>query len=81
MSGPCERITGKVARFVRPRAFGFIKSDDGRDIFFHASFITGGLPRRGADEPLPLLVGRRMSFALGQGDDGRQRAVDVDFLD
>lgn len=33
--------TGVVRRLVRERGFGFIKSDDGQDFFFHRSELRG----------------------------------------
>lgn len=30
-------LTGKIYRLVRDRGFGFLRTDDGRDWFFHRS--------------------------------------------
>ena len=32
---------GTIHRLVRDRGFGFIKSDDGQDFFFHRSELQG----------------------------------------
>lgn len=34
--------TGAITRLVRDRGFGFIKTDSGKDLFFHNSGVTGG---------------------------------------
>ncbi len=33
--------TGVIRRLVKDRGFGFIKSDDSQDIFFHRSELRG----------------------------------------
>jgi CspA family cold shock protein len=35
--------TGSIVRLVRDRGFGFIKADNGNDIFFHSSGVTTGM--------------------------------------
>ncbi len=35
-------MTGTIARLVRDRGFGFIKGEDGQDIFFHATSVKDG---------------------------------------
>jgi CspA family cold shock protein len=32
--------TGSIVRLVRNRGFGFIKAENGNDIFFHSSGVT-----------------------------------------
>jgi len=32
---------GRIARLVHDRTFGFIKSDGGEEVFFHASAVEG----------------------------------------
>jgi cold shock protein len=34
---------GTVSRLVRDRGFGFIRVDDGKEIFFHHSTLPGGV--------------------------------------
>jgi CspA family cold shock protein len=34
---------GSIARLVRDRGFGFIKTESGKDLFFYTSAVTGGL--------------------------------------
>lgn len=33
-------MTGKIKRLIRGRGFGFIETEDGKDIFFHQSCLT-----------------------------------------
>ena len=33
--------TGKIKRLMRDRGFGFITSDDGKEVFFHRSECQG----------------------------------------
>ncbi len=35
-------MRGVVKRVIRERGFGFLRADDGREIFFHRSALTGG---------------------------------------
>jgi CspA family cold shock protein len=65
--------TGKIARLVRDRGFGFIKPDDSnQDVFFHTTAITGGL----FDD---LQEGQTVEFELQPDprDPSRSRATDV----
>ncbi|MCL5263957.1 MAG: cold shock domain-containing protein [Chloroflexi bacterium] len=34
-------MKGTIARLVRDRGFGFIRMEDGREIFFHATGVKG----------------------------------------
>lgn len=36
--------SGTIVRVVRDRGFGFIRTETGHDIFFHASGVTGVVP-------------------------------------
>jgi CspA family cold shock protein len=38
-SGP--KAKGRIKKMVRDRGFGFIRGDDGREVFFHRSGLTG----------------------------------------
>jgi cold shock CspA family protein len=40
-SAPASRMTGKVTKIVRARACGFIRTTEGREVFFHASDLEG----------------------------------------
>ena len=35
--------TGSIARLVRDRGFGFIKTENGKDLFFHTSALPAGV--------------------------------------
>ena len=37
-------MKGKVKMFNTARSFGFIKGDDGKDVYVHLSSIVGGAP-------------------------------------
>jgi CspA family cold shock protein len=39
-SGPKSR--GKIKKMVRDRGFGFIRGDDGKEVFFHRSGLNAG---------------------------------------
>lgn len=39
-TGPKAR--GRIKKMVRDRGFGFIRGDDGKEVFFHRSGMTGG---------------------------------------
>jgi CspA family cold shock protein len=61
--------TGIVKKLVKDRGFGFIRSDDGKEYFFHTSGMTKG---RFDD----LLENDRVSFNPTEGPKG-PRAEDV----
>jgi CspA family cold shock protein len=52
------------------RGFGFIKTEDETDIFFHRNNLEGV-------EFNGLREGQEVEFELGQGRDGRPEAVKV----
>ena len=60
---------GTIARLME-RGFGFIKAEDGGDLFFHRSVLEGV-------EFSNLNVGQEVEFEKGQGSDGRPAAVKV----
>lgn len=37
-----QQENGRVQRLVRDKGFGFIKAEDGRELFFHRSGVDGG---------------------------------------
>ena len=60
--------TGKVARWVASRGFGFIVGDNGGpDVFCHLSALPHGLDR--------LAVGTRVNFDIVKDREGRPRAA------
>ena len=34
--------TGSIVRLIRDRGFGFIRTDNGQEVFFHATGVTAG---------------------------------------
>ena len=65
-------LKGTIRR-IMDRGFGFIKTDDETDIFFHRNDIEGV-------EFNSLSEGQEVEFEKGQGRDGRSRAVKVRFV-
>ena len=57
-------------RQLMDRGFGFIKTEDETDIFFHSNDLEGV-------EFGSLSEGQKVEFEKGQGRDGRTRAVKV----
>ena len=64
--------TGKVKWFDTERGFGFIASDEGDEVFLHASALPAG-----ATAPKP---GAKVDFGVADGRRGHQ-ALSVKFLD
>ena len=60
---------GTVARLM-DRGFGFIKTEEGGDLFFHRNELEGV-------EFNSLQEGQEVEFEKGQGRDGRPAAVRV----
>ena len=64
--------TGSIVRLVRDRGFGFIRTDNGQEVFFHATGVTGNTPFDNLQE------GQTVSFEKQQDTRGRgERAVNV----
>lgn len=64
-------MIGTVKRLVRDRGFGFIRTDDGDEYFFHRSACGRG-------EFDALQEGDRVSFADDEGHKKGPRAEDVE---
>jgi len=61
------RYQGKVKWFNEAKGYGFIKLDDGEDVFIHYSAIQG-------DGFKTLAEGDRVEFEIVQGSKGKQAA-------
>jgi cold shock protein len=65
-------MTGTIVRIVAQRGFGFIQEPDGKEVFFHASGVTGTTPFDYLQE------GQQVAYEKQQDDRGRgERAVNV----
>ena len=60
-------MTGKVKWFNAEKGYGFITSDEGKDIFVHYSAIQ-------ADGFRSLEDGQKVSFEIVESDRGQQAA-------
>lgn len=61
---------GKIRRLIRDRGFGFIKTAEGKDFFFHKNKLKG-------IDYNSLREGQEVEFEVGQGSSGRTQAVNV----
>jgi cold shock protein len=62
-------MSGRIKMFIFEKGYGFITSDTGDDLFFHATGIRF--------EESMIQPGMRVSFKTGPGRDGRPRAYNV----
>jgi cold shock CspA family protein len=69
---PGGHLHGTVARLNRPRRFGFLRADDGAEIFFHASALEAGPNSFDALRP-----GQEVEFDCHQDDQGRGLAASL----
>ena len=64
--------TGSIVRLVRDRGFGFIRTETGQEVFFHATGVVGTTPFDNLQE------GQTVQFEKQQDTRGRgERAVNV----
>jgi CspA family cold shock protein len=62
-----QRIQGEVKWFNAEKGYGFIKHDNGKDVFVHFSAINSGGYKS-------LEEGERVEFEITQGAKGEQAA-------
>jgi len=67
-----ERKQGTVKWFDSAKGYGFIRQNDGEDVFVHYQSITG-------DGFKKLEEGQKVEFEIGQGQKGPQ-AKDVEVI-
>jgi CspA family cold shock protein len=66
---------GTIVRLVKDRGFGFVNTQDGKEIFFHHSTLPHGV----FDS---LREGQQLTFDIENDARGRgERAVNVEVLD
>jgi cold shock CspA family protein len=70
LTHPGGHLHGVVARMNRPRRFGFLRSDDGVEVFFHASALEAGPNAFDALRP-----GQEMEWDCHQDEQGRGLAA------
>lgn len=61
---------GTIRRLVTDRGFGFIRTAEGADLFFHRNELQGA-------DFTSLREGQEIEFEVGKGRDGRTAAVKV----
>jgi len=61
---------GTIRRLITDRGFGFIRTVEGKDLFFHRSQLEGV-------DYSSLREGQEVEFEVGQGRSGRPEAVRV----
>jgi len=61
---------GTIRRLIADRGFGFIKTEDEKDLFFHRSVLE-------EVDYNSLTEGQRVEYEIGRGRDGRLQAVKV----
>jgi CspA family cold shock protein len=61
---------GTIKRLIADRGFGFIRTAEGKDLFFHRSELQGV-------DYSSLREGQQVEFEVGRGRDGRLQAVRV----
>ena len=61
---------GTIRRLITDQGFGFIRTAEGRDLFFHRNELQGV-------DYATLREGQDVEFEVGRGRDGRSEAVKV----
>jgi cold shock CspA family protein len=62
-------VLGVVASFDDPRGYGTVRTDEGRDLFFHCTRIAGGTRT--------IVEGTRVAAEVAPGHLGRWEAATV----
>ncbi|MBN1591830.1 MAG: cold shock domain-containing protein [Candidatus Coatesbacteria bacterium] len=60
-------LKGEIKRLIRDRGFGFIRGEDGNEVFFHRSALEGV-------EYDALEEGRKVDFSIEKGPKGIRAA-------
>jgi len=63
-------LKGIIRRLITDRGFGFIKTEEGTELFFHRSQLEGV-------DLSSLKEGQQVEYEVGQGRNGRREAVKV----
>jgi cold shock CspA family protein/ribosome-associated translation inhibitor RaiA len=63
-----KQPVGVVTQLLGDRECGFLRSEDGRDVYFHRNSVLGGGWQR-------LKVGSRVAYAEESGDEGPQAST------
>lgn len=65
-------MQGSIVRLIRDRGFGFIRGENGQEIFFHATAVKGATPFDS------IIEGQAVTYDKEQDSRGRgERAVNV----
>jgi len=67
-----EKLTGTIKFWNERRGYGFIRMEDGRELFAHDSQLIGEFVPNKDD---------KVEFAIGTGRDGRPAAQQIVILD
>ncbi len=63
-------VKGTIRRLITDRGYGFIKTEDEKDLFFHRNDLE-------EVDYNSLTEGQQVEFELGQGRDSRPQAIKV----
>jgi len=63
-------LKGEIKKLIRDRGFGFIRAEDGNEVFFHHSSLEGGTEYDSLEE------GSKVEFSVERGPKG-QRATNM----
>jgi len=67
-------LKGEIKKLIRDRGFGFIRAEDGNEVFFHHSSLEGGTEYDSLEE------GTKVEFSVERGPKG-QRATNMRIQD